>query len=574
VVNKKSSKILPITLATLISLSTMLFSCKPGSDGQDNSESGDNDKPPITFNLGESIEVMTETLGAGGTISVDDKGDPLDGLTIDVPKNAYSTPTTFTLSYQPISDVKAKDDALVLSPLISIDNGGDYSDELIEVIMPVTMPDDYFAMAFYYDPETGDFEGIHTQNFEDGTIEFITRHFSKFTVFGLQQGKLDHLEIETDFKPGRDSWNLENIGSYVSPGGYCHGMTLTALYYKDWHWLSQPYRAPTEYLWKNDNDNGLGSGMETPDFWRDDKWAIQLCSVANSMKMTNEGLRLTLEYASQVESLMPDTKITFAAQEFYNIAFALWLSTSAQLVSVRSTSLDYAGHALICYGIDNNVLRIADPNYPDNAELKIVYDNSKAKFQNYSGGGYNFDIVIFSGSTTFYDWQKLDSLWEQFDRQDLGEYFPEYGILVTEYDSDGNEGESFEFRPTEGLTTSAKYLQFRIYAPFDSRANIYRFEDLDNSLSPDRVELDPGDNLLGIYVESLVEGLWWWAGFDWVNITFTDEEEPNTGIDVYECSHIESLRNNCRRGIYYTKCPDGTCWKCVDGEPVRVDCSD
>lgn len=569
--NKAFRKLAWGLICTLVLLSSLLWACIPTTEAED--------EPPITFAIGNPVEVASETIGTdGGTISIDKPGDPIDGLTIDIPEGAYGSPTTFTISYQPILDVKAKDDARIFSPLISIDNGGDYSNELIEVRVPATIPEDYFAMAFFYDPENGYFEGLHTLNLDDNTVMFVTRHFSKVNLLGFPKYRLEKLKVDTNFKPGRDTWNLANRGSYVSPGGYCSGMTLTAL---DHYEVRKRWEGD---LWKDDNDNGLGAEMKTPDFWRDDKWAIQLCSVANSSRITKYGLHCIANYTKMAELLMPNSKITFDAQEFYNIALSLWYNKCPQLISVRCTSEDYVGHSLICYGINNNVLSIADPNYPSNTEIKLVYDTSNGRFEPYSsaqglpdlesGRGIKFDVVVYSGYSYLYDWDKLRSLWEQFEREDFGEYFPKYGILVTEYDAKGNEGASFELHPTQGLSTNAKYLQFRIYAPFDSRAYIYRFQDLGNSLSPDRVELNLGDNLLGIYVEGENEGLWWWAGFDWVNITCNPEEEPQQPVAEIDPCSKEAFDEMCKRGVgFITSQECGTCWKCVDGEAVQIECS-
>jgi hypothetical protein len=39
--------------------------------------------------------------------------------------------------------------------------------------MPVAVPDGYFAVAFFYDPETGDFEGIPTFPKDENSLTFV-----------------------------------------------------------------------------------------------------------------------------------------------------------------------------------------------------------------------------------------------------------------------------------------------------------------------------------------------------------------------------------------------------------------
>jgi len=559
----------------LVLIALILCSCVSSGGGQSGGD-GQDEASPIGFSVGESVEIASQTIStSGGTISINKTDDPLDGLTVEIPEGAYESPVTFTISESPISKVKAKDGAGVLSPLISIENGREYSNELIKVKMPLMVPDDCFAMAFFYDSETGEYEGLPTFPEDDNSLTFATTHFSDVAFFYIPISVLDGFNWKTGFEPGSDDWNLMNRGSYLTPDGYCRGMTLTSLYY-------YLYQKPTtnDKLWKDDNENGLGPENKTPDFWRDDKWAIQLCSVANAFKMTEEGFSRTQDYVSWIEREM-DRSITFAEQEFYSIAFALWLDREPQLVSVRAGT---KGHSLVCYGISNNSLFIADPNYPGNQDRKIVYDVSSRQFALYNsaesvadleaGKGINFDVILYSGATCFYNLSTIGSLWTLYQSHAFHDYFPNYGILVTEYDVDGNEGSSYELHPTGGLTTNAKWLKFAIYAPFEARASVYRFEDRANALSPDRVELSLGDNLLGIYVEGENEGLWGWAGFDWVNITRIYEEELPPQIDQGPCS-MESLRSACRRGVFSTVCPDGTCWRCDENnEPVQIECPD
>jgi len=557
-----------ILTGILVAIAVFLWGCIPSEDGR-------NEALPITFAVGESVEVASQTIStSGGTIYIDKPDDPLDGLSIEVPQGAYEAPVTFAISESPISKVTAEDGAGVLSPLISIENGVDYSNELIKVGMPLVVPDGCFAMAFFYDSHTGEYEGLPTFPESDNSLAFVTTHFSDVVFASIPMRVLDGFDWKADFKPGNDDWNLMNMGSYLTPNGYCRGMTLTSLHY-------YLYQRPLtrDSLWKDDNENDLGLGKETPDFWQDDKWAIQLCSVANSLKMTDEGFSRTRDYVSWIEREM-DSSVTFAEQEFYSIAFALWLDREPQLVTVRAGT---KGHSLVCFGISKNSLFIADPNYPGNCDRKIMYDPRARQFEPYNsaeslpdlkaGRGINFDTILYSGATCFYDLSKLGSLWTLYQSRDFHDYFPKYGILVTEYDVDGRERESYEIHPTSGLSTNAKWLKFTIYAPFQARASVYRFEDRENSTSPDRVELRPGDNLLGIYVEGENEGLWGWAGFDWVNITYSPEQESQEPVDESGCS-MESLRSKCRRGVSGIMCPDGTCWRCVNGEPVQVECGD
>jgi hypothetical protein len=48
--------------------------------------------------------LVTQTVDlAGGVISVEKPGDPLDGLEIEVPAGSYGEPRSFEVSYAPIT---------------------------------------------------------------------------------------------------------------------------------------------------------------------------------------------------------------------------------------------------------------------------------------------------------------------------------------------------------------------------------------------------------------------------------------------------------------------------------------
>ena len=143
-----------------------------------------NDQEPVaTINVGENVNLLSETMNSnGGTITISKPGDVLDGFEIVVPENAYSNPTDFTISYSPIIDHTLGEHFNPISPLIHVDNGGEYSEDLMLVTIPVDIPENHFAMAFYFDETTGELEGMPLINETKNSITIATRHFSKFTV--------------------------------------------------------------------------------------------------------------------------------------------------------------------------------------------------------------------------------------------------------------------------------------------------------------------------------------------------------------------------------------------------------
>jgi len=500
----------------LISFPLILLSCSCDKTETDK-------ESPITFTVGKSNTLISENVGpAGGTINVDKPGNPLNGLTIEIPAGSYESQVSFTISESPILDFKAESEAVFLSPLISIENGGILSKELIKVKVPVTVPEGHFAMAFFYDQETGDFEGIPTVREDDSSLTFVTTHFSSATCLGVPLTFLDALSMDTYFYGGKDAWNLPNYGSYLTPNGYCRGMNLTALYYFK-------YKKPANFvgLWKDDNGNGLGSGMETPDFWQDDKWAIQYCSAAHTLAADDASFDLMLKRLEQIKGEVKGRTLSIPEENFYQIAFALWVDNEPQLLYVMGTKDGKTvAHSLICRAKDIGFLYVVDPNYPKIWDRVIGFDlfNQDPTFYPYdSPSGDLFDRIGYGGSTYFFDLTELDTLWAEYEAEGTGRYFPQYDILVTEIDENGNEKESYLLQRTDKITTNAKYLKFTLSAPYEGKISVYRFKDRQNPMSPDKVELFPGDNLLGLYVQGQPEGKntdWEWAGFDWIQVTY------------------------------------------------------
>ena len=165
--------------------------------------------PNLALTLGNRVEVISEMVdSSGGAITIDEPGSPIDGLVIRVPQGAYGEETEFEVTYAPIDEHVLGDEVTVLTPLISIENGGDYSQEFMIVTIPASIPEGHFAMPFYYNDGTGNFEAIPVVDQDNDSLIVVTRHFSVFTLLSIEKEKLRHLDIETGFTPGEDDWNL------------------------------------------------------------------------------------------------------------------------------------------------------------------------------------------------------------------------------------------------------------------------------------------------------------------------------------------------------------------------------
>jgi len=147
-------KISFITLSVVLILSLALS----GVQNPKNSESAAG-----TLKLGTLTLATTESVSPNGaTISVNQANNALNGLQLTVPANSYTNTRQFKISSAPVVSQTFGSNFVPISPLITIDNGGGYSNEIVTLQIPVQIPAGNFAMAFYYDDKIGTLEGIPT----------------------------------------------------------------------------------------------------------------------------------------------------------------------------------------------------------------------------------------------------------------------------------------------------------------------------------------------------------------------------------------------------------------------------
>jgi len=477
---------------------------------------------------GTSTKIASQTIAVGGgTMTINKPNDPLNGLTIEIPPGAYQTPVEFTISESPILQVNMAYQVKAASSLITIENGGGYASDLITVKIPVKAPADQFAMGFIYDPETQSFEGLPTVAEDETSITVATRHFCNMGVLFAARDYLDQMKAKmtTKFVPGEDTWNLPNVGSYISPGGFCQGLTLSELYY-----FLKEKPVTGEKLWKADNGNGLPADMQTPGFWQDDRWAIQLCSECSSLAAGSEKDSDIGNYSKFLKMfLRPGASNSDDA--FRQTVFSLLVTGQPQLLAIWNTQTGQ-GHSLICYGVNKDQLLVADPDYPDRRDLSIIYDVSKKEFHPYfqadsvqdavAGKIVKYDLIRYAGLTSYFNFPSLRKLWTDFNSGARDSRFPHYDIWVNELDSAGKSESRYGLDLANGKTVNAKSLKFEVDAKFNAHLVVYRYGDLTNPISSDKVDLQPGDNYLGLYVTGSYGGQFWWVGFDWMKITLNE----------------------------------------------------
>lgn len=460
----------------------------------------------IPWVAGDEVPVDSQSVGSGGgTMTVSDPGGPLDGMAIDVPAGAYPTSRTFEVSYTPVSDSIASD-FNPLTPLIVVDNGGDYADDVMTVTIPISLPDGHFAMGFFVGP-SGELEGMPLVELTSDSITVATMHFSSFIIASTPESALVSSStnpihpqriVDSGFRPMVDDWQFPNYGSYIAAGGHCAGQALSAL----WYYVERTKKGTSSLYGRFDNNGDTA----TPDFWPDDSYGYRLASVVQH----------DITWSSRIFRLFKVMGATADATNWKAFLYSIKKTKEPQMVGIYDTDKG-GGHAMIVYKADttNGYLHVADPNYPGNTGKKIEYAGNA--FKPYisgdnvadieAGKGKSFERIWYFGKTAYVPWPKIGERWSEFDAGTIGDgVFPTYELkvgddpatavpLADEMTVSGDRVEVFLISATPSMYYATKDAAI---LPFNADGTI---------------PLADGDNLIGFWIVGKVGADWEYVDF-------------------------------------------------------------
>ena len=460
----------------------------------------------IPWASGTSVSAGSQSIGpGGGTMTVLDPGGAIDGMTITVPAGAYPTSKTFHISHTPISGDPSPH-VSPLTPLIEVDNGGDFADGPMTITVPVTIPDGYFAMGFLVG-ENGELEGMPLIAETPTSITVATAHFSSFFIGMIADSLLSGV-IDTGFRPMTDDWEFPNMGSYIESEGHCAGQSLTAM----WYYLERT-RKGTSTLWNRFDNNG--DAPATPDFWEDDSLGYRLAStVQNDIDWDN--------WLREIFLILGDSDDELNWRAFL---YAMLVTDEPQYVAIYSAD---GGHAMIVYkaDADTGTLYIADPNYPGHSGRKIMYsggafspyESGANKAEIDAGNSTTYDEICYFAKTALVPWSQVAARWSEFDFGTIGDgIFPDYEIVVLD-DSGGSTP------LIDGMTVSGDKIKISVLSPDPAHQLGWMVRRGDEWLRFDaegKYDLLEGENHLGIYILGKVDGNWEYVDFQWVTLRRT-----------------------------------------------------
>jgi hypothetical protein len=434
---------------------------------------------------------------------VDKPGDPLNGLALTVPAGSYSGSLKFDISYAKVESQSFGANFNAVTPLISVENGGGYSNEIMEIKVPVAVPDDSFAMGFIYDGATSKLEGMPLVARDATSITVGTRHFSSFIVSMVKKAELEK-DIDSGFVPGYDDWEFTNYGSFIAPDGHCAGQSMTAM----WYYVTQP-DGPNVTLFGRYDNNGLSP--KTPGLWQDDSLGYRFASAIQADQWNKSASKFWRKLSAMDAAA---TKSLFA--------YAMLITGEPQLVVIWSSQ--GGGHAMIVYRMKGGLLYIADPNYPGNIDRRIQYESGAFKPYNSganaaeiaAGNGHAYESIEYWAKSAIVDYPHIASRWQEIKNGSVAtDLFPQYTLRYID-----DQGSLLELK--DGMVWGTSKIKLR--ANSSSVAITIQVYRDGVQMHPDAngtFDLNPGVNHLGVCISGVVaNGDYAYVDFRYVNISF------------------------------------------------------
>lgn len=466
--------------------------------------------PQGPLRTGPRTTLATGQVGAeGGTIRVDRRGDPLDGLAIEVPAGAYAEPRTVTVSSAPVVSHGLGAAFAPLLPAIVVDGAHDRADAWMRVRVPVRPPAGRFAIAFTVDAESGRLDALRQVGAADGTFVLETSHFSEVVVGSVSEAEIDaRSEVTSGFKPGVDNWQFTNRGTYLAPGGICAGMTLSAMWYYD-----QKTRKGRDPLYGHYDNDWV---WKTPTVEHDDVEAYKLASVAQRDYWEGRLARLVLGFEA----------VTPASVTFRLFKTAMWLTGEPQLVVVGGK--DAQGkrfrHALIAFRVAGDRVFVCDPNDPRSAGHALSV--ASGSWTPYPFGARLGDedgtpcpeIEYVARSSVLSESTLRAHFGEMMDKTIAKGRFPEFTL-----EARNASGEWVPFVDEYRVPTSGFELR-AVTTPY-LPADLFVYDEQEHLIGDgtrDPHFFRKGRQRLGVYVRHRDMG---WVGFRWVHVIYSGQQE-------------------------------------------------
>lgn len=512
-------------IAVLLPACMILPACSGDDPSSPNNDSG-------KIRTGEMTQVFAQSVAAGATVTVEDSGSRLDGMQLEIPVGAYASAMQLTISCADISGHEFGANFDPVSPLIRIENGGEFSAKPMRLRIPIAGLAGRFPVAFYYDRAAGTLEAIAPVGRSDDWLDVAVRHFSEIVVSATQIELLrEGGGFPTFFDPKVNGWSFVNDGSYPEPGGICAGMSIGAAHFY------RNFSASVLLTSHFDNDP---LWFPTPKVWEDDATGIKFCTELQKAFSTDNSF-WTSTGSSPFDGFMQ----TAEEDHFWSLCYAMLVNNQPQFLYLAvDGNPAAAAHAIIAYeyviGPAVGTLKVYDPNYPG-TEGTITFDFTTKKFRPYTsaanatalanGQTFSYDKIVFIPLSTICSMKEIDRIWQKVASRTIGAgQYPAYELWAVPVDNEDLPRVKL-LDAASGKTTFLPYRDFTVeIVPADKSIPISLTVWIDLPSIGEIEKQDPAgiitierptqDNLVGIQVNAKAAGRsdYSWAGFQWCKI--------------------------------------------------------
>lgn len=505
--------------------------------GDEPDAAGDFIPPPVyRLSTGRATRVAELTVpSSGGRLTVDSPGNPADGLSIEIPAGAYDRAVNFTVSEAPVESFDTLIPLTPISSVFTIDNGGEYSRELMRITIPAEVADGHFAMPFVYDPKTGSLDGLPVLSRDQHGITAVTRHFCPILLLHAPLGQFTG-RIDSFFSIAKDSWPFPNEGSWWSPGGICSGMSLGAV----WYFQNHMRLGMQRLRFAHDTETSFRS----PGFPGDDAWGIRFASrIQAAEEATSDDTLL-----DALEAELERDESEYYANAWRSLLFNLATTHQPQYVSIFPEN-DPVGHAIVVWGasVDERRLYVYDPSFPKETGRFIQFTDTG--IEDYISATRVDDdqaeIAVFSKlfptmGTAVVDPALISQAWADRSKRDSGSYpaMP-YRLMVAKEDgteeplADGyqTDSETLKVMVTGG---SGAFLAFDTFQPVSGvvpaagasisidRNEFFILHGARQDAWNDPFPLGEGENLIGFKIDGVNQAQLKthraWLDFRWIRV--------------------------------------------------------
>ncbi len=321
--------------------------------------------PHIVFT--PSRVVAEQVPGPGSTtIRVANSGTALDGLELQISPGAFPYAPVVRIVAGDISSFSLPANLVPAAPLIGVDTHGTWAETPITLRIPTTIPSGMQPVAYCFRPTTGQLAPIPITDVESTSVTVAAKCFSDSvsTLPNKKDGTSALLLFEnwvllayfapslvpdkkTAFDVGIHCWRNPNIGSVVTPGGFCGGWNQTAAWCFE---RNVPVPVSSEI---NEARVG-GNHFNTPAIWQDNRQAIQFQSAVQRRTFDGDNISvMTLRVfnGSDRQTLQLVRKVLFDTSQ-------------PQIITASSSSTANAAHSLLIVETRGDDLIYVDPNIP------------------------------------------------------------------------------------------------------------------------------------------------------------------------------------------------------------------